>query len=348
MSPIPVFLTGATGYIGGEILYQLLRSDAYSVTALVRTPEKAQIVEKQTNGRVKTVLGTLKDFDVLKAEAEKADVIISAANCDDVPSTEAIAEVLKKKTKKTVFIHTSGSSVVMDVSGKTQGLSAAVFSDWHSIDQINTFPDVQPHRPAEKVVFGIEEANPLVKTAIVSPSTVFGKGRGIDHVYSVQIPYLAKIAAKLKKVFTVDNGDYIWSQVHIEDLGELYHLILSKILAGEDIPTGKQGYYFGAYGSDLKPSTELSPVEHTWKLVADKISELLYAKGVVESKEAVAFTEDEISEASGETHAKLYWGTDSRVRGDNGVRIGWTPKYTSQEAFLDSFADDVDYVLANL
>lgn len=347
MSRTTVFLSGATGYIGGEILYQLLLSDAYDVTALVRTQKKAETLEKQTGGRIKTVLGTLDDLDVIRGETERADVIITAADADHVPSIQAIAEVLKKKSTKGVLVHTSGSGILMDINFNTRGLTAPVYSDVDSIDQIYTFADDKPHRPVEKIAFSVEEENPLIKTVIVSPSTIFGKSRGYDNVYSVQIPYLAKISADLKKGFTVEKGDSIWSHVHIADLGDLYNLLLAKILAGEDIPTGKKGYYFGAYPSDVKP-TDISPVEHTWKQVADRVSEVLFEKGLAESKEAVAFSGDEIYKFSGEKNSNLYWGTDSRCRGDNGVRVGWIPKYDGADDFWNSIEEDVEYALANL
>ncbi|CUM56794.1 unnamed protein product, partial [Debaryomyces fabryi] len=39
MASLKVFLTGATGYIGGEVLYQLLNNKVHNfeVTALVRS-----------------------------------------------------------------------------------------------------------------------------------------------------------------------------------------------------------------------------------------------------------------------------------------------------------------------
>ena len=50
-----VFLTGATGYVGSAILDTLLRG-GHQVTALIRDPEKADLVAARG---VQTVLGEL-------------------------------------------------------------------------------------------------------------------------------------------------------------------------------------------------------------------------------------------------------------------------------------------------
>lgn len=343
-STTKVFLTGATGYIGGEVLYQLLSNGQFDVTALVRSEKKADILRRKTNDKVKTVLGSLDDSVIISAEVDRADVVINTANVDHVPSAQVMAETLKKKTKKTVFIHTSGTSVIGDDLDSEKGRLAKVYSDIGSIKEINLLDESQPHRPVDKIVLSIEEENPLVKTVVVSPSTIFGKSNGYDNVYSVQIPYLAQLSKDHGKAFTVYLGDYIWSHIHISDLGDLYFLLLSNLLADHPIPTGKEGYYFGAY-TDNSGSADLSPIEHTWRDVSAKIGELLHEKGLVSSPEPEPLSPDTIVSFSGNEFAPFYWGTNSRSRGDNGIRIGWKPKYAEAKVFWDSISDDVEYAI---
>jgi NADPH:quinone reductase-like Zn-dependent oxidoreductase len=52
-----VFMTGATGYIGGSVLYELIQNhkDKYSVTAMVRSANSAKMVEAIG---AKAVIGT--------------------------------------------------------------------------------------------------------------------------------------------------------------------------------------------------------------------------------------------------------------------------------------------------
>ncbi|SGZ50216.1 CIC11C00000005309 [Sungouiella intermedia] len=341
-----VFLTGATGYIGGEVLYQLLTHGGYNVTALVRTDAKAQLLSEKTSGAVKTVIGNLDDLDTINTQVDAADVIINTANVDHVPSAQVMAKALAKKTKKTIFIHTSGTSVVGDEISSTKGPSTIVYSDVKSIDEINSLPDTQLHRPVEKIVLNIEEQNPNVKTVIISPSTIFGKSRGYDNLFSAQIPYLVELTKKYGKPFTVYLGDYIWSHAHIHDLGDLYYLILERLLADESIPTGKKGYYFVSYTDSSAITNSPSEIEHSWKDIAVHVGKILKEKGEIQSNEVEELSEDEIITFSGNPFAPLYWGANSRTRGDNGIKIGWKPKYSSRSKFLNSIEADVDHVLS--
>jgi nucleoside-diphosphate-sugar epimerase len=70
-----VFLTGATGFVGGHIVDRLLaRGD--QVTALVRSPRKAEGLAARG---VRLVAGDLHDLPALHAGAAEADVVLHAA-----------------------------------------------------------------------------------------------------------------------------------------------------------------------------------------------------------------------------------------------------------------------------
>src|SRR5438105_11178290 len=70
-----IFLTGATGYIGGAVLDALLRG-GHDVTALVRDNEKARRIA----GRgAHPVIGNLADVDSYRAAADAQDGYIHAA-----------------------------------------------------------------------------------------------------------------------------------------------------------------------------------------------------------------------------------------------------------------------------
>lgn len=74
--PTKVFITGVTGYIGGDAFYSLQNSHRdLEFSALVRGEEKAQkIREKYPNVRI--VVGALDDADKITAEAAWADIVI--------------------------------------------------------------------------------------------------------------------------------------------------------------------------------------------------------------------------------------------------------------------------------
>ena len=60
-----VFLTGATGYIGGSLSDRLVRS-GYQVLGLVRSEEKAKLLKDRG---IEPVLGSLDDLHILTQAA---------------------------------------------------------------------------------------------------------------------------------------------------------------------------------------------------------------------------------------------------------------------------------------
>lgn len=69
--------TGASGYIGGQVLRELARSHpAYVVAALVRKVEDGKQI-KEKFPKVRIVNGSLDDVDLIEEEASKASVILS-------------------------------------------------------------------------------------------------------------------------------------------------------------------------------------------------------------------------------------------------------------------------------
>lgn len=343
-----VFITGATGYIGGEVLYQLLKQNTdVKVYAVVRSQEKANDLVKKTGDKVIPVIGDLDDLEFLSKHVSECDIIINTANVDHVPSAQAISDVLVALKTPKILIHTSGTSVIGDEIAENKPCPKVYYDD-KSIDDINNLPMDQAHRPVDKIVLDINEKNPIIKTAIVCPSTIFGVSNGYGRTISIQIPYMMTLAIQNKKTSIVYHGNYIWSHVHISDLGELYLLIMKKFLAGEDIPQGRKGYYFGAYAeeNEVVKDNEPSSIEHTWRDVGEKVSEILYDQGLIDTPEVNQATPEYIIKIKqGDEFAPYFWGQNSRSRGNNGYKIGWKPKYTTLEDFYGSFKDDVEVIL---
>lgn len=116
MAPTTIFLTGATGYIGGAVLALLLEAPndkLYKIAALVRSHQKAPLLEALG---VRPVLGSLADLELLEKEARENDATIHTANADDLPAIQAILKGLiaggESGGKKKVLIHTSGTGVL--------------------------------------------------------------------------------------------------------------------------------------------------------------------------------------------------------------------------------------------
>ena len=345
-----VFITGATGYIGGEALYQLLNSSQkYDITALVRSEEKAENLKTATGNKVRTVIGHLDDLELIDEQVRANDIIINTANVDHVPSAEVLRKALAAKKEPTILVHTSGTSVIGELLDDSQRSALKkVWSDEKNIDEINRIPDQAPHRPVDKIILEIQEKNPQVKTAIIAPSLIFGISHGYDKRNSIQIPELIKATIKNDGPFTVNSGDCIWSHIHIHDLGALYKVVLDKLVAGEDIPQGRNGYYFGALALKNEPTPTENPteIEHLWRNLSEKTGELLYRRKLVKSNKVQALQADQVVPLKdGDPFAPYYWGTNSRSRADNGYKIGWRPKYATLDQFWDSVEEDLDHLI---
>lgn len=104
-----IFILGATGYVGGAILTELLRtSAAFTITALVR---KDQDIETLEALGVKTIKGTFTDLDKIEKASHDADIVYNAADADDMKLTQAVLKGLKSKKERGVLIQTTLVSI---------------------------------------------------------------------------------------------------------------------------------------------------------------------------------------------------------------------------------------------
>lgn len=70
--------TGATGYIGGDGLYNIVNAHPdWEITALVRNPDKAAQVQSEYP-KVKIVKGDLDSADIIEREVAEADIVFRA------------------------------------------------------------------------------------------------------------------------------------------------------------------------------------------------------------------------------------------------------------------------------
>jgi uncharacterized protein YbjT (DUF2867 family) len=101
-----IFITGASGYIGGSVAATLMAA-GHQVSGLARSDDATTALAKLG---MTPVHGTLDDAEVLAKAAHDADVTINAANAGHHAAVEAMLKALAD-TRKT-FLHTDGSSIV--------------------------------------------------------------------------------------------------------------------------------------------------------------------------------------------------------------------------------------------
>ncbi|TVY45739.1 hypothetical protein LSUB1_G000403 [Lachnellula subtilissima] len=282
MAPPKIFITGATGYVGGDVLHTLLQSHPTwetNITCLYRTPSSINKLTT-TYPAIKTIQGTLESTQILEDEAAKADIVLHFASSDHVPAAEAIKAGLLKGQGGT-WIHTSGTDLLLNpklLKGEkdVEPKEIKVFDDWEHLDEVISFPAEHSHRPVDKVVLSISGSNPdtNIKTAIVCPPTIFGHGRGTSSQRSAQIPGLAALTLDLGAEVRIPGGDKaFWNNIHIFDLSRLYLMLIDAAAGasggeGKGTSWGQKGYYFAENGV------------HYWQEVATWIADEAKVQGV--------------------------------------------------------------------
>ncbi|KAK1063027.1 hypothetical protein LTR74_009851, partial [Friedmanniomyces endolithicus] len=233
-----IFVTGATGYIGGDALKAIIDAHPeYEITALVRNSDKgAQVAAVYP--KVSLVYGDLDSTDLLTKEASKADIVCHFANADHGPSATALTTGLAAHppTHPGYLIHTSGTGILLypDIRSGTFGeTSAKIYDDLDGVSEITSLPDDAPHRPADKIVLGAgEEYGGRVRTAIVCPPTIYGAGRGVGNRVSHQLPELCRVTLERGYGVQVGKGLTRWGNVHVHDLSSLYLKLVEEAAAG--------------------------------------------------------------------------------------------------------------------
>ncbi|KII89892.1 hypothetical protein PLICRDRAFT_40076 [Plicaturopsis crispa FD-325 SS-3] len=335
-STINIFFTGATGYIGGAILTRLLahpKAPQFKINALIRKKEKADLIASKY-AAVTPVIGSQQDLQILEDEAAKADIIIDVADCDDLPSAEAILRGSKRRHAETgkvpVFIHTV--SVLADqAAGQYPGTD--IYNDADAA-QIATLPITQIHRPVDLAIEAADTAG-YVKTYIILPSTIYGLATGplvdigFQNPHSIQIPSLIKASIARGQGGVVGKGANLWPNVHIDDVADLYIVLLDSVLSGTDAAAhGHEGYYFGENG------------EHKLYDVSAAVAKALFELGKGKSTEPTTFSEDELQKYFGSP----YLGSNSRARANRSKALGWKPTRTTED-LLASIKPEAEAIL---
>ena len=283
-----VFVTGASGYIGGSVAAALIAS-GHSVKGLVRSQERAAAVRARS---IEPVIGTLADAALLARTAREVDAVINAASSDDRGAVEAMLPALGGSGK--AFVHTSGSSIVGDMAGGERG--EKVYED---DTPVRPLPGKAARVAIDRLV--LDSAQNGVRAAIVCPTMIYGRGHGV-HAESVQVPRLIALARKHGAGVHVGRGENIWSNVHIDDLVPLYLRALEKAPAG--------AFYYAENG------------ENSYREIAAAISRMLGFGGRTQ-----AMPMDEAVAEFGDTAAQFSYGSNSRVRAVRARReLGWAPK----------------------
>jgi nucleoside-diphosphate-sugar epimerase len=285
-----IFITGAGGFIGGSIAAGLAR-DGHRVRGLIRRAEQVDDLKRLN---IEPVIGSLDDTDLLATEARAADAVINAASSDHRAAVETLIGALEGTNKP--FLHTSGSSIVGDASGGEA--SDKIYSE---DDLPAPTPDKAPRVAIDTLV--LDAAKRGVRSAVLCNTLIYGHG-AVPNATSVQLPRLERQAKKSGIVRHVGRGLNIWSNVHIDDVVDIYRLALEKSPAGT--------FYFVESG------------EAQFRDMTTAMVRALDLRGPED------WPLEEAIEEWGYEMASYGLGSNSRVRSKRTREVlGWEPKRTS-------------------
>ncbi len=286
-----IFLTGASGFIGGALAARLMET-GHHVRGLVRSQDTAQRLAARG---IEPVVGDLDDASLLTRQARAADAVINTANADHAACVTALVAALAGSGKP--LLHTSGSSVIGD-DARGSRMSEQVFDEGTAL-RVN--PAKQARRDIDLQVLAAAASG--VRSVVICPSLIYGVGQGLNP-YSVQIPFLAANARQHGAVQIVGAGRNLWSNVHIEDVVDLYRRALA------DAPAG--AFYFAENG------------EASFADIAAAIAQRLGLREIESLPAEIA------AQRWGEPKAYFSLGSNSRVRALRARReLVWAPRHAS-------------------
>jgi nucleoside-diphosphate-sugar epimerase len=233
-----LFVIGGTGYIGSVVTERLL-ADGHELHGLARSDESAA---QLADAGITPVRGSMGDVDVIRAASQSADGVVQIATggflvqaleavSEAVSTTDTILEALAGTDKP--YIYTGGTGAWIDTG---------IAFPQRVITEAD--PPTPPHfyKHLQEIGDKILSASG-VRTIILAPGQLYGRGGG----YIGPVARVFNDVRKHRVVHAV-NYDNAVTFVHVDDLADLYALVLQK--------PSVRGLYIAA--TDTVPAVEVA------------------------------------------------------------------------------------------
>lgn len=222
MTDRPIFITGANGYVGRNLIRHFT-AQGRPVTGMVRSTAAADLVR----GLGATpVLGDMLTGDLVAMMAGAGSLIHAAASLDHGPGQAALAENREGTARVMAAAQKAGIASVVHIS------TDSVLQSGQPLRQVDeTTP--YPKRPAGGYSAGKAEAERIALAArdamrvmVLRPRMVWGRDDG------TALPRLAEMM-KTGRFAWISGGTYLSSTTHIANLCHAVDLALEKGRTGE-------------------------------------------------------------------------------------------------------------------
>jgi len=207
-----------------------------------------------------------------------------------------------------------------------------IYDDLEGVAEVTSLPDHASHRTVDQLVLAAGSQHcDRIKTAIVCPPTIYGKGRGPGNVRSHQVPALCQSTLEKGEGIMVGEGKTYWSNVNVHDLSALYLKLVEEAAMGGSTREwpgkpdvwGAKGYYFAENG------------EHVWGDVSRAIAAAAHKQGLIKSKDVKSYSAEEANKLT--TFGAALWGANSRSRARRAKEVlKWEPCSPALEDEIDA------------
>ncbi|KAI7829741.1 NAD-P-binding protein [Gamsiella multidivaricata] len=332
--PLRVFVTGATGYIGSTAIDLLLHKGTtpslYSLRALVRSPKKASLILPLG---IEPILGSLDDLALLEQESAQADVVLSFADADHLPSIQAILRGLSQRPrpdggrKRPILIHTSGTGVLLDNAYGAYGTETIYYDN--DLAKLNSLAPSQPHRNVDLEIISPALVG-LVDTYIVAPPTIWGQGTGPGNHTSIQIPLQVRASLLHSQAMQLGQGLNVWSKIHVIDLAHLYLSLLERALQEPQddsitgtLPKNQDAYYFCQEGEDFSYGDVAKEIAKAFKDLG--INDSGTVRGTKPEEESALWLEGAAGSIGGNSRSRAIKAREI---------LGWVPEFKDFAGYI--------------
>jgi len=306
----PVFVTGATGLMGGWLVKALMREDAEIVALIRDQAPKSMLVREGLIGQIATVSGDLECLPTMQraiAEYEPHTVFHLAA--------QPLVQVAKRDPVGTLRANVMGTWNVMEACRLAGTSNVVVASSDKAYGASENLPYRETHplqgrypydvsKSCTDLVAQMYAATYGVKTAIARCGNLFGGG---DLNFSRTIPGLIKATLAGEPFVIRSDGKFVRDFLYVKDAAECY-LILGEKLA-EDPSISGEAFNF-SLGERL---TVLDIVNMTLEIM-DRTD----LKPIIQNI------------ASSEIREQYLDASKARER------LGWRPRYGMKKAILET------------
>ncbi|KAJ4469345.1 NAD(P)-binding protein [Lentinula lateritia] len=338
-----IFLLGATGYVGGQVLVSLAHDfPSFPIRALARniTPPKLTQL-RALHSKLEVVEGSLSDHNVIEAEAKNADIVINVAAAGDTDSVNAIIRGLQQRSRSytptvpPIYIHMSGTGIMGDNARGELIVPDRLWVDTEfDLENIKT-------KLLTKACEAIVDAgkNGEIRTMIVFPGLIYGIGPGIQKI-SLPHRFYLNLAAQAGHSGSFGPGRNIAGLVHLKDVASAVSAVLEGALnggkVGEKIGEGKEGIYF------VLSKYMLSMMEFS-----NIVGDTLFKQGLISKTGSSPFSAS-IADKAGPFGYNIF-GSSQFCRAERLTKeLGWSAEHTETESLYDSLPKEIELAVKEM